>query len=421
MLINTLTEENVMITFLALALLLAGAYLGGRLLEAVGAPKVVGEILGGMVLGGTLLAYFFPNAMQAVFQGYPEEGKVLNLFYQLGLIFLMFCSGFNTRIEIGRKNRKIIGCVFIGATILPMIAAIPFAGWMQSHFIGESGNQTAFLLVFVIGVAITSIPVISKIFFDMGVMDTAFSNTVLTVSTLQDLCLWILLNLATRMAEQGEADLLDMLLVSVFTIGMFLVAKVLADHLHGAYRKQVRVTDFYTISFIALLCTCAVLCYLGINIMYSAFLVGYIVKSVSQRDESAEKRMEAVSNFAFSFFVPIYFALVGLQLNLLHYFSPVRFAMFFLLAFGLEAAGTILMLLFTNLRRKVIFNFAVTMNARGGPGIVLATVAYSSNIINLEFFTVLILTTMLSSLIAGYWLRNQQKQDSTVFERLTKE
>ena len=63
-------------------------------------------------------------------------------------------------------------------------------------------------------------------------------------------------------------------------------------------------------------------------------------------------------------------------------------------------------------------NFAVTMNARGGPGIVLATVAYSYNIISVEFFTVLILTTMLSSMIAGYWLRLQQKKSSTVFDEL---
>lgn len=64
--------------------------------------------------------------------------------------------------------------------------------------------------------------------------------------------------------------------------------------------------------------------------------------------------------------------------------------------------------------------FAVTMNARGGPGIVLATVAYSAQIISVEFFTVLILTTMLSSLIAGYWLRHQQKKDDSIFMELTK-
>lgn len=54
---------------------------------------------------------------------------------------------------------------------------------------------------------------ISKIFFDMSVINTAFTNTVLTVSTFQDLCLWILLNVATRMAITREVNLPDMLLV----------------------------------------------------------------------------------------------------------------------------------------------------------------------------------------------------------------
>lgn len=420
MTLQTLSEHEIIVTFLALALLLAGAYLCGKLMEAVKAPKVVGEITGGLLFGGTFLYHFFPAQMESIFMAYPEEGKVLNLFYQLGLVFLMFSSGFNTRIDVDRKNMRIIGCVFTGATVLPMLAAIPFARLFQGAFIGERGNDISFLLVFVIGVAITSIPVISKIFFDMGVMNTTFTNTVLTVSTFQDLCLWILLNVATRMATTGEVDLPDMLLVIAFTLGMFVIAKLAADHLHS-YRKKVKATDFYTISFIALLLFCAALYGVGINIMYSAFLTGYIVKAISQNDPEAEGRMEAVANFSFSLFVPIYFALVGIQLNLIHNFSLGRFLLFFVIAFGLEAAGTVIMLLFTDLKKQVIVNFAVTMNARGGPGIVLATVAYSAQIISVEFFTVLILTTMLSSLIAGYWLRYQQKKDDSIFMKLTKD
>lgn len=420
MTLATLSESEIIVTFIALALLLAGAYICGKLMEAVKAPKVVGEIIGGMLFGGTFLYHFFPEMITGIFQLYPEEGKVLNLFYQLGLVFLMFSSGFNTRIDVDRKNLKIIGCVFTGATILPMAAAIPFVGLFQEYFIGEKGNSVSFLLVFMIGVAITSIPVISKIFFDMGVMNTRFTNTVLTVSTFQDLCLWILLNIATRMASTGEINLPDMLLVIVFTLGMFVAAKLVTDHLNGGYQRRIKATDFYTVCFIALLLLCAVLYRFGINIMYSAFLTGYIVKAVSQNDAEANGRMEAVANFSFSLFVPIYFALVGIQLNLIHHFSLGRFLLFFVIAFSLEAAGTVVMLLFTNLKRSAIINFAVTMNARGGPGIVLATVAYSYEIISIEFFTVLILTTMLSSLIAGYWLRYQQKIDSRVFMELTK-
>lgn len=92
MTLQTLSEHEIIVTFLALALLLAGAYLCGKLMEAIKVPKVVGEITGGLLFGGTFLYHFFPDQMESVFLAYPEEGKVLNLFYQLGLVFLMFSS-----------------------------------------------------------------------------------------------------------------------------------------------------------------------------------------------------------------------------------------------------------------------------------------------------------------------------------------
>lgn len=417
--LETLSEQEIIMTLIAIALLLSGAYVFGSFFEKIKAPRVVGEIIGGMFWGGSCLYFFAPDMISQIFMAYEQEGKVLNIFYQLGLIFLMFLSGYNTKIEFDRKNAKTIGCVFIGATVLPMAGAIPFISLFQEHFIGKLDNGTAFGMVFAIGVAITSIPVISKIFFDMGIMNTKFSDTVLTVSTFQDLCLWILLNAATRIATTGEVRLPEMLIVVIVTIGLFVIVKLVSDHVH-TWKKTIRPIDFYTVSFSVLLLVAALLYKVGINIMYSSFLVGYIVKAVAGVDDETKNRMESLGNFMFSFFIPVYFALVGIQLNVIHDFSLMRFVVFFVIAFGLEAAGTLIVLQLTDLNRATKINFAVTMNARGGPGIVLATVAYSYEIISVEFFTVLILTTMLSSLIAGYWLRMQQKKDENIFMNLTK-
>ncbi len=414
MTLPTLAEKEIIVTLLALALLLASAYLFGNLFEKIKAPRVVGEIVGGMFWGGSFLYFFFPELVSGIFLAYEQEGKVLSIFYQLGLIFLMFLSGFNTNMRINRDNVPVMGCVFVGATVLPMLAGIPFIGMFREHFVGPNGNEISFALVFVIAIAITSIPVISKIFFDMGIMNTKFSDTVLTVSTFQDLCLWILLNMATRIAASGEVKLLDMILVVALTLGMFVVVKWVSDKVEGT-KREIKAIDFYSVSIVVLLLICGLLYMPGINIMYSAFLVGYLVKAFTGLEKKTMERMQALGDFSFSFFIPIYFALVGIQLNVLHNFSAVRSLLFFVLAFSLEAIGTLIMLQFTKVNRATKLNFAITMNARGGPGIVLATVAYSYEIINIEFFTVLILTTMLSSLIAGYWLRLQQKKDPEVF------
>jgi len=413
----TLSEKEIIITLIALALLLLFAFCFGTLMEKIKGPRVVGEILGGMILGGSCLFLLLPSLSEQIFFAYPEEGKVLNIFYQLGLIFLMFLSGYNTDIKVDKTNAKTISLVFIGATILPMAGSIPFFGLFKEHFIGSIQNDAAYCLVFAIGVAITSIPVISKIFFDMGIMNTKFSNTVLTVSTFQDLCLWILLNVATRIAQSGEIKLVEMIVIVLVTIGIFVAIAVISKFIKQIKSEWKPVT-FYSLSFVLLLLTCGLLYMLGINIMYSAFVVGYLIKAVFGTEETVKSRMHSLEHIAFSFFIPIYFALVGIQLNVIHDFSLPRFLLFFAIAFGLEFIGTWVLLLFSGLKMSTRLNFAITMNARGGPGIVLATVAYSYNIISLEFFTVLILTTMLSSLIAGYYLRLQQKKDAKVFNEL---
>lgn len=169
---------------------------------------------------------------------------------------------------------------------------------------------------------------------------------------------------------------------------------------------------------LALLLISGLLYMVGINIMYSAFLVGYIVKTLFGSTVEANERIKYLEHFVFSFFVPIYFALVGIQLNVFHNFSILRFLLFFAIAFGLEFVGTWLFLIPGKVSNSTKLNFAITMNARGGPGIVLATVAYGSGIISIEFFTVLILTTMLSSMIAGYYLRFRQRRDKDVFNKL---
>ena len=85
MVLTTLTENEIIASLIALALLLACAYLFGTIFEWLKAPRVVGEISGGIFLGGSFLFYFFPDWIGSFFLSYEQEGKVLNIFYQMGL------------------------------------------------------------------------------------------------------------------------------------------------------------------------------------------------------------------------------------------------------------------------------------------------------------------------------------------------
>lgn len=413
MTLQTLLTNEISITFFALFILLLFSFVFGKLFELIKAPKVVGEIFGGMLIGGSCLALFFPDLINSIFNFFPEEGKVLNIFYQLGLVFLMFSSGYNTSIEMNKKNFKDYSLLFLGATVLPMGLSLFFTGLFKDAFIGSANNNIAYSIVFAISAAITSIPVISKIFFDIGIMNTKFSNMVLTVSTVQDLLLWIMLNLSINLVQTGKFSIWSLLATTVTTIGLLILVKLIE---YFVKKKNFKISkNLLPISFLLTFIIIFLFSKLNINIMYSAFIAGYLIKVISPENN---KEIDKIKDISFSLFIPVYFALVGIQLDVIHNFSILRFLLFFIIAFGLEFVGTTLPLFLTKFKKTTIFSLGVTMNARGGPGIVLATTAFAYNIISLEFFTVLIITTMISSMIAGYWLRFVFNKNKNAFNEL---
>lgn len=414
---ESLSPENISIIFLSLGVLLFSSFVFGKLFTLFKAPKVIGEIFGGFVLGASGLYIFAPDLLTDIFNGFNEQGKILNIFYQLGLIFLMFIAGFNTQISFEKQNIKIISTLFLGGTFLSAGVGYFFIDYFKESFIGIKGNDLSFDLVFLIAIAVTSIPVISKIFFDIGVIKTRFASIVLTTSTIQDLFLWILLNITINAATNQDLTLMSNLKTAFLTLFLFIAVKVIS-HFFEKISFRMSTIDFFTLSFVVLFLSIAFLNMIHINPMYTSFLVGFLIKNILNNHQELREKVNGISDMAFSFFIPIYFALIGIQLNIMHEFSFNMFIFFLILACLLKFLGCYIGLNFVKISNISRINFAITMNARGGPGIVLASVAYYYQIINVSFFTTLILTVLISSMMAGYWLRYQKNKNINIFSEL---
>jgi Kef-type K+ transport system membrane component KefB len=118
---------------------------------------------------------------------------------------------------------------------------------------------------------------------------------------------------------------------------------------------------------------------LDISLVFAAFLAGYAI--VADRN-LLEHAVKAVSEFSFAVFIPIYFAVVGYKLDLSRSFSLSMVLAFLVLssAVKLASAGLGARLAGFGIRNSV--NLATALNARGGPGIVIASVAFDAGIIN---------------------------------------
>jgi Kef-type K+ transport system membrane component KefB len=139
---------------------------------------------------------------------------------------------------------------------------------------------------------------------------------------------------------------------------------------------------------------------LDVSLVFAAFLAGLAVV----KDQRLNEAIQTISRISFAIFIPIYFALVGYKLDLSNSFSFGMLVFFLVLgcAAKLLAAGTGAKL--AGFSTAAAVNLAMALNARGGPGIVLASVAFEANIINASFYTTLVLFAVLTSQIAGAWL-----------------
>jgi Kef-type K+ transport system membrane component KefB len=144
--------------------------------------------------------------------------------------------------------------------------------------------------------------------------------------------------------------------------------------------------------------------YLNVNLVFAAFLAGLAVPKKNYKEREYREAVHSISRFAFAFFIPVYFALVGYKLDLAKSFSLGLLVVFMGAACAIKLASVLLGARLAGFRGLDAVNLAVATNARGGPGIVLASVALDAQIISPVFYTTLILLAIFTSQAAGAWL-----------------
>ena len=393
-------------SILFLLLLLVGlAQLLGYLFVKLRQPRVVGEIFAGILLGPALLGRFSFASQLAT--AVDHQGSTLNFIYWLGLLLLMFLSGAETRQLFSREERGEVGWLAIVGTGAPFLLALLFGPWLiRPALSGPNGNRISLMIILAVGVAVTSVPVVSKIFSDLKILHTRFARLVLGVAVLEDIGLWLALAVATAMAGKGVLNPRQMTYHLVATIAFFgLGLTVLPRMVKRINKSRFNVLAkhspvAYAISVLLGYCVLAGL--LDVSIVFAAFLAGFAV--VHKKRKLFSEALEAIGKVAFAFFVPVYFAIVGLKLDLVRGLSLGMLAAFIVGSCLVKIFSVSLAARLAGFRGLDMINLAITTNARGGPGIVLASVAFDAGIISPQFYTTLVIAAVVTSQMAGAWL-----------------
>jgi Kef-type K+ transport system membrane component KefB len=411
----------------AIAALVAVAHAGGLLAMRLGLPAMVGELGGGLLLGATVFERLAPGAhgwlLDPAASGsgtvHPVQ-PILGIIGQFGLFFLMFLGGLQLKQLMTRKDTRAIAWIASLGVIIPVAAGVVILMLVDfSEYVGTAESERALNIVLVTALAVTSIPVITRIFMDLDLMETRLARIVLAVAVLEDVLLYIAVSIAIGIANaKAKADAsipaqlgLDpesflflawhvgasLLLLVVATVGF----RLQRDWTVRAPNPIARRSPVgWTVAFIMIVILIAQL--LGLAPMFGALVAG-IAASSDLRPAFVIARQQ-IEGFAQGFFIPLYFATIGVALDLVNDLDLAFTLGLLVVGTVLKYSGSLLGAKIAGEPKAMAHTLAISVNARGGPGIVLATTAFGAGIINEEAFTALIVLAIGTSVAAGAWL-----------------
>lgn len=399
------TNSELTSLLLALLLLVGLAQLLGLLFVKLRQPKVIGEILAGILLGPAVLGRF--PLIAHLFDAAKHQGHTLDFVYWLGLLLLMFLSGAETQHLFTREERREVGWLAIVGSGVPFLLALACGPWLiRPSLAGPNGSHASLIIVLAVGVAVTSVPVVSKIFADLNILHTRFARLVLGVAVLEDIVLWLALAVATAAAGKAALHPRQLTYHLAATVGFFVLGLTLVPRIIKRFNKanfNVLARQSPTAYALAVLFAyCAAAGALDVSLVFAAFLAGFAV--VHKKRMIFADALNAIGKVSFAFFIPVYFSIVGLKLDLIRGFSLWMTLAFIAGSCLVKVLSVSLAGRLAGFRGLDLINLAITTNARGGPGIVLASVAFDAGIISSQFYTSLVLAAVITSQFAGAWL-----------------
>ncbi|MEO8092659.1 MAG: cation:proton antiporter [bacterium] len=367
-----------------LAVVLAAAKLGDEVFKRIGQPAIVGEILAGLVVGPAVL-------------GMVEPSETLEVFAELGVVFILFWVGLETRLDEMRSVGRTAGAVGVAGV------ALPFAGgYAVALALGEDANTALFVGA---ALAATSVGITSALLESLGALRTRIARTILGAAVIDDILALILVAIAVGIAAEGGVDVVSILLsigLAVSFVAFFALGGVRAIQSRPGILQEPRFAESPLLPAVLLcLALAALASEIGLATVIGAFLAGMIVAETKDQHPIEQEVLPL-----YAFFSPFFFASIGIELDLDAFADAETLAA--LAAITAVAVATKLVgayLAARPLGDREALAVGVGMVPRGEVGIIVAGIGAASGVIDAELFAAIVGMSVLTTVLAPPTLR----------------
>lgn len=360
--------------------LLLAAQVVGWLFARLKQPVVIGEVLAGLLVGPAVL-------------GLVHDGEVLEFLAELGAIFLLFMVGLETRL----RDILAVGKEAFLVAVLGVL--FPFVG---GYFFGLSiGFEQLPALFLGTALVATSVGITARVLLELGVLSRNYSRIILGAAVIDDVLGLIVLAVVNGVAQNGAFELTVAVRITLFSVLFVGGAMLLVPWLRRVSLPHFTLGNPFGFSLLVGVGLAALAAAIGLAPIVGAFLAGMLLAEV--REELA---IEESTRSVGQFLTPIFFAMVGVRLELAALMSAKVLLVgsgVLLIALLGKLLGGFLGALSQGLRRAVVVG--IGMAPRGEVGLIVAALGLSAGAVNEEEYALVLFMVVGTTLLAPLFLR----------------
>ncbi|KAJ0049006.1 hypothetical protein Pint_15054 [Pistacia integerrima] len=369
------------------------------LLRPLRQPRVVAEIVGGILLGPSVLGRS-KSFLQTVF---PSKSlTVLDTMANFGLIFFMFLVG----LELNLKSLRQTGKKALGIAIAGI--GLPFALGIGTSFvlresISEGVDGSSFLVFMGVALSITAFPVLARILAELKLLTTDVGRMAMSAAAVNDVAAWILLALAIALSGSSHSTLVPfwvLLSGCTFVVCSIIIVPRIFNWMARQCHEGEPVKETYICAALAAVLAAGFLTdAIGIHAMFGAFVIGVLIP---KEGPFAGVLVEKVEDLVSSIFLPLYFVSSGLKTNIATIEGLQSWGLLVLViltaCFG-KIVGTIVVSLSSKVPLREALALGFLMNTKGLVELIVLNIGKDRKVLNDQVFAIMVLMALFTTFI----------------------
>lgn len=396
--------NNLLHFLLALAVVIATARIMGRVFSIFHQPTVIGEVIGGILLGPSLLGRYAPEVYNYILP--KSVSPIMGIIAQLGVILYMFLVGLELDLKVLKKSGHKTLAISHASIIFPFLLGALLALKLYADYAPEGIGFTVFSLFLGASMSITAFPVLARIISDKKLQKTELGAITLTCAAIDDVTAWCLLAFIVSAAQVTMMSAVYTLILTILYIAvMFIfVRPIVTKTVYKLDQHKMIAEGELAIICLGIFISALATESIGIHAIFGAFLFGAILPENSKLAHDLDFRLQDLVRVIF---LPCFFAFTGMrtEIGLVSTLEDwLICGLIILVATAGKFGGSLLAAKFYGFGWRDSASIGILMNTRGLVELIVLNIGLDLGIISPRLFAMLVIMALATTFMTGPFL-----------------